>query len=374
MPFICNSQEYCKDCDWDWTFTDDSNWMWKKSGGEIGTMYYFLGQSHVNNVPDLDDIAESNDYLPKHGWALLYKDFGCESGVKFPYFILYNKYTGIMRIFTFLYNQAIHESANGGIITVRFKDDSKKTSILTHTNKISYATSRYHPLDNSINDIGSVFLDGDGSGDDTFVTGYWCVADFATAFDHMTPREIGDGINPGDFELIFDFDEIKESTIVLEGKKLPSESTLRKIFDDEKQELLSYESTTNTNLGNYKISQQTKTNLTDISKDTDNEFISFLFGVSKYAPVVGKYLETAAGIFDFFAGKANSTTQKVEIMPTISKGHLELQGSIINKASLGNIALELPGTPHYQENQTPYYDCPLGVVGLEEEPILRLKR
>jgi hypothetical protein len=406
------AQDYCNAWDWIWTEVTDQNWMWKKAGGGTGTMYYFLSTSNINNISALDNISESEDYLEKNGWELLYMDFGCSpfgnSGVKFPYFILYNKYTGLLRVFTYLYNQEFHEAANGGIITLKFKDDSKITSLLTHTNKVSRGTSVYY-TDSSPNDIGTAFLDGDGDGEDTFVTGYWCVAEFVMAFDHSTPIKISDDVAPGDYELYFNFDEIKESTVTLDGsfefttqtysgnidegdivpesdpetgetikkylegaskvtKNLPSKSDLTKFFDSEKNE---YNYNNSQTVGNLKFSQSYKFTMEELSED-DNEFLNFLLGVSKYSPVVGKYIGAAASALDLFTGKANSTPQKVEIMPTISKGNLKLSGTIKNRAPLGNITLELPGTPHLQDEQTPYYDCPLGIVGLEEEPSVEL--
>lgn len=427
MSFIATAfsqEDYCKECEWNHLIEDDSNWKWLKSGGGIGTMYYFLGQSHINTIPDLDDIAEHQDYTSQNGWHLLYKDFGCDgdiAGVRFPYFLLYNKYTGIIRLFTYLPTEEFSGNPNGGIVTLRFTTDSKRTSLLTHTNDLGAATSKYHPLDASINDIGTVFLrNGENGIDDTFVPAHWYVADFQTAFDHKTPREVEPGIvAAGDYEVIFDFDQIEESTFEVEGfvnlitssfsgnmdeseihnyvddpdtpedessikdyltsaskitKRVPGESALRKVFEDQKQELLTYESTHNSNFGNTKISQTTKIKLDELSNDTDNKFTDFLLGVSKYAPIVGKYLETAAGVFDFFSGKANTTPQKVDIMPTITKGNLKLTGKITNRSGMGNVTLELPGTPHLQANQTPYYDCPLGTVGLEEEPSLEFEQ
>jgi len=414
--------QYCYTCDWDWTNTNDQNWKWLKSGGGEGTMYYFLGQSQINNISILDNISESGDYLKKNGWELLYKDFGCSpagnSGVVFPYFMLYNKYTGILRVFTFLYNQEFHESANGGIVTLKFKNGSKITSVLTHTNNYSQATSVYHQSSINVKDIGTVFLDGNKDGEDTFVPGYWCVADFNMAFDHLTPTQIGNGVTAGDYELYFDFDEIKTSTIVLDGafdfvtqtysgnidesdigiakdengvpltdangnpikeylegarkvtKNMPSESDLRKLFKDQKTEFTNENSIT---VGNTKFSNTFKFTMEDLS-ESDNEFTNFLLGVSKYTPVVGKYLDAAISVVDFFSGKASSTPQKVEIMPTISKGNINLSGSITSRGPLGNATLELPGTPHLQNAQTPYYDCPLGVIGLEEEPTIEMTR
>ena len=51
---------------------------------------------------DIDDINMGEDYSPTEGWVLLKKDFGCSGGgIDYPYFILYNKYRGVIRLFMY---------------------------------------------------------------------------------------------------------------------------------------------------------------------------------------------------------------------------------------------------------------------------------
>lgn len=60
------------------------------------------------------------NYEPNNGWTLIQRDFG-EPGrfINHPYFILYNRYTGILRIFV-----AISETVAGynkAVIKLRFR-------------------------------------------------------------------------------------------------------------------------------------------------------------------------------------------------------------------------------------------------------------
>ncbi len=90
------------DPNWDWT-VDNAYWLYWGTGqnsGQAKRLPYFEGNCGIypmltsNNVPD---IAKAN------GWELFARDFGTPTGFPtYPYFILYNKYRGILRVF--LYN------------------------------------------------------------------------------------------------------------------------------------------------------------------------------------------------------------------------------------------------------------------------------
>lgn len=408
---------YCQNCsdtcNWDWTDQSDINWKFVKSGGGEQDMFYFLSATY-KNVPELDKIYENEDYTPENGWVLLHKNFGCEAGINYPYFILYNRYKSKIRLFVYLYDPDFANPNEGGMVTLRWHNDTEKTtSMLTHTNKISKANSYYHKGSYSVyDDIGTVFLEDE---DDSWWPGYFCMADFNVAFDHLTPTEVSATVNPGDYELFFKLRTLEESNIELSGnfdfitqsysgnistgdivddpdsqdpdvkmylnnakkitKSIPSETDLKKIFDDTKQDVITYESNTNTTFGDTKISEKYKVSMENLATGNDGDkFMNFLMGTAKYAPAVSGAIDVALGVFDFFSDKSNKTTiQTVKIYPSISKGNLSMTGKISTGHNGLPITLELPGTPHYDPDQTPYYDCPLGLIGLEETPISNVK-
>ncbi len=83
--------------DFDW---EDPNLNWMPyPTNTINPPWVGLGSLYSNVDPDvLTDIKKSD------GWVLVYNTFNTESAVPNPYFILYNKYRGIMRVFLYLNN------------------------------------------------------------------------------------------------------------------------------------------------------------------------------------------------------------------------------------------------------------------------------
>ncbi|WP_461642624.1 hypothetical protein [Labilibaculum euxinus] len=61
----------------------------------------WIGQGSIADLYSLDVV---NDYKMINGWVLLYNTFSNQgiSALENPYFILYNKYRGIMRIYTYI--------------------------------------------------------------------------------------------------------------------------------------------------------------------------------------------------------------------------------------------------------------------------------
>jgi hypothetical protein len=85
---------------WDWESTDCKNWFYNANGIEL-LPHPFCSTSQSGRVKQISDLG---DYKKENGWVLIKREFGCyaalnNTGKKFPYFILYNKYAGLLRMF-----------------------------------------------------------------------------------------------------------------------------------------------------------------------------------------------------------------------------------------------------------------------------------
>lgn len=389
---------------------DTDNWNWWSNNSQDNWTFVSADQGPVNwmgsiwtgpsrNLLSINRILMSEDYTPRNGWVLIYKDFGCSGGINNPYFILYNKYRGKLRLFMLLYKQNF---GNGGIATLRWANGNKTTALLTHGSGISRANLNYHKGNPISTDVFTSTTDKISN---SFYSDKWFVADFDVAFDHLTPT------TASDYQLSIDVSAIESSTVEMSGnlewitepyspnisstniktgtqngnpfkeyltnarkitKNIPSESDLRKIFGDQKNTLLDYQVNTSASFGNTKISERYQFIMEQLAEGDD--FTNFLTGISRYAPVVGKYLDVAIGAFDFFSSKPNAGPQQVVVMPTITHGTISLTGTIRTEKPVEPIVIGLPGTNQTNAAYKPYYNCPLGVVGLEKEPQLSIRK
>jgi len=161
---------------WDWR---QPTWFGYRPGTpmpvyfQIGSPFYDLQNP---NVFDLSSLATKN-YDPKNGWELIKKDFGTSSApVPIPYFMLYNKYTGLVRLFALITSN--YQNTKSAMLTLRFKPSSAKTA-----GTLSQLADKSFPLNNFKGSakisIPNQYLNG-GQGSNNF---FWLYGDFNTLYD-----------------------------------------------------------------------------------------------------------------------------------------------------------------------------------------------
>jgi hypothetical protein len=403
------SQSQCTQCNWDWTnwsYTPgNSNWDFISAGGN-GVQDPGTGSPWAGSVPAINTIYNYNDYTIANGWVLLYKDFGCYAGTNYPYFILYNKYTGKMRLFLYLYMGFDQNPLNKALVKLKWNDPTLSTSLLSLSNANYYANSNYHATSYISDDVGTYVLN---NADQNLIKNNFFVADFNMAFDPQTPRLTN-------YQLNFDIETLTKYDITLAGTfdwttrsiganeslgdqntstdnsktppitttdyiyntvktipkvtaSLPSASDLEKVFVNQNTQLATFQSNSSLTIDNIKIVSDFKQSMTDLSNSTNNDFESFMKTSSNVLPVVGKYLTTALSVYDYFSGKAVSSPTQVSIMPTVTHGTINLSGSMSAQTAISSIIFDIPGSAHNpQSNKTPLWDCPLGVISLQDDP------
>ncbi|NMO15324.1 hypothetical protein HPC49_20470 [Pyxidicoccus fallax] len=126
----------------------DPNWDWTVSGAGH-TLYYTdatgIVRSTVRQVPFYTGGHPLNtlekDMYPEDGWVLVYRDFGTPtSAPDLPFFALYNKYRGILRVMVFNTRELQFSRFN---LELAFKSQTATGALLTFSEPTRAFTSDY---------------------------------------------------------------------------------------------------------------------------------------------------------------------------------------------------------------------------------------
>lgn len=115
----CPAQSYNPNFDWTVDYFDfwlnGSNWG---VGGYKNKKAPWIDWQNNTNLSTFQYNGD-REYKPEYGWVLVKYDFGKDGArISHPYLILYNKFKGIMRIFTAITEVAgVHNSA---VFTLKF--------------------------------------------------------------------------------------------------------------------------------------------------------------------------------------------------------------------------------------------------------------
>ncbi|MFL6261187.1 MAG: hypothetical protein ACJ76Y_15920 [Thermoanaerobaculia bacterium] len=347
----------------------DPSWDWT-----INTTYplYVSGLSSSVNVllpyyaatgPAAGDlnIAGDRDIYPSQGWVLVVRDFGSSTApTSLPYFILYNRYRGILRLF---YWSTLPSSFDHAAASLHFQQTTAaKTAALMSLSDSSHMTAGdYNPSRAEIV-IGKIAWQ------------QWSYLDFDLA-----------GYDPNlasktDPTLVFDLTGVNTSNLVVNGtidlnqilevNQPNSSNGFQNIVNGAvslftkpaaRYKQIADAQTAFTNLGKDKLGTWWGQYLNDIG--TTLSGAAWLRGLG---PVIG-VLES------IFGGGSSSPSQP---KPLIFHGTVSLQGTITSQSVLYTIVLRAPGAIHADptndaiSNVLPLYDHPLGVFNLLNPPIL----
>jgi len=96
--------------------------------------------------------ATDKDFWPEDGWELLAKDFGLPGGIsqatENPFYALYNKYTGKLRVFFLATEKPSDKKANIAAIRIIFSYGTRKTALFQNLNPISIPLISFSPTYN----------------------------------------------------------------------------------------------------------------------------------------------------------------------------------------------------------------------------------
>ncbi len=194
-------------------FRYPNNWNWTTSGnnyklylydnmndvvGNVDTriiyaeLPYFCTQQQGQFGCENDNLYQyhllgnnNQDIYPIDGWELIGKNFGTPNtsnnsnngkGVQNPFFVLYNKYNGKLKIYSAVIGS---HTANKALIIFQFDEQNLKSALLAHAKPIAQPLQTFEPL-NKFQTLNAYEL---RNHTDDY---YWLVSEIQTAYDPCT--------------------------------------------------------------------------------------------------------------------------------------------------------------------------------------------
>jgi hypothetical protein len=365
---------------WDWRQT---LWEWyfpnQATGQTVSTMLenpYWATPNMINaNIIDLANTLNKN-YDPVDGWELLQRQMGSpgvySNGKLNPFVLLYNKYTGTIRVFINITNSSRAKTA---LVKLRFQNGSPQTALLSSNTAVA----------ESIRDYGlnkELMMPNDYSNAGNNNGTYWVFADFQVAYDPCTcsvPATIFIAAYLTDkMDIIA---SIKNTTIseniVSDGStnnNLNFKSAISLVAGAGESAKSYYESADKFVDEVAKFNQsgvyKTITNKGVIDKVKLDNTLARITPALSAVPYVGAFVGAASFIYSFFKGNSNEST--VAAFPNLD---LTLSGTISSTNKYGDIFLNVPGGDHagQSSNFNPNYDNILGVISLVKNPSVEYK-
>lgn len=381
---------------WNWMTEDFTAYYLPISGGTNGVPQTLRNPFHelITN-PNTFQFADQieKEYHPDNGWELLGRNFGSPSqGVQNPFFILYNRFTGIIRIFVNIKNTG-NFAVNAATINFYFPTGTSRSAIFNQLGELTNAVNNFEPKAHS-NKINQYV--NSGVSDNYF----WLYSDVLSLYDPCTCGLVSD--------LKIQVKLLSESTITLNinstettlVNNTPGNSTLNNesIFNEIKQ-WLDFGNTlvedaagsftsanaafaTGQRLQNqanqFVLSNESlfgKSNATAIARDLSK----ILFEV----PRVNQWFKLASTLITvvektadgFEALTADEKLNKLKnTTTTVKNTSIKATGTLNQSILQFDATIALPGSiqTNLADFRSPVYDNILGVFNLLEQPIVKI--
>ncbi|OJJ23397.1 hypothetical protein BKI52_03285 [marine bacterium AO1-C] len=366
----------CSSKDWNWETSTTSNehcatWTARASTGAI-----FMGNPWENASGTISNIANKKDYQHSKGWELIRRDFGCARPTDYPWFILYNKYNGLMRVYVYL---GVAENTFSRIVGVlEHASGQKNSSIVAHSKSQARSADAY--LNESIGDEEIILHEAGALGPLN-----WGVMQYRPTLD---PHITNSAYQNTEFSVkIYGYNE---SNVNLNGESITqaysiagnrgdintsSSGSAINTFTAKSQKVLKYVGSIDKyreELNKDAVKHRDKTDnqfvkkvLSDVVDITDSKskFSKTLGTISSVAKAAGGIIGVIGSIVDFFTDAAPTPP-----VPTIS--NYNFTGSITTSHALSTFQVKHPGSIQTNDNNQPYYNYPLGVCNLKNTPRL----
>ncbi len=347
---------------------------------------FFKTTSNVNdNVKFLWDETENlaSDYQPENGWNLVHYDFGDSFRPildlpSYPYLILYNKYTAVLRIFCF-----VRDFSNSNGATIALQHARGQSAIYAS----AYATkAALNDFDNDVVlQLPNDYLNAPNNSDDN----WWLHADFPLMYDPCgknTVQSFRFGVAASVVQ------NIKWTTVgTQQNEESVAESNgTQNTGDGSKTAMSSVNKSLKTGVKLYGSIDKLKKQYNEskefgkfiqdrkvykqISKSFEDGALKAVGKVGgtvvKAIPIVGQafsLLDTFIGIFDSSedGGKASAT------VPSKYFVNLTSTGEILTNFGLSKKDIKVPGSKESTTTDiTPFYNEPVGVFNVLEAPVV----
>jgi hypothetical protein len=343
----CTERTYDPSTTWDWRSTTYTVNVRDQNNAPIQltieSPWYALSSNNSNVNPFR--LENPKDYEPSDGWVLIQRDFGTSANpINHPYFVLYNKYSGLLRIFVAI--TKVIGTHTAGVITLTYQDGSYRSAVLENHTTLPGRNA----LNEFNNDVEPVRFPNSYS----FDIPYWMHADFVTNYDPCTCNELSQLVF--DVKLLttanlsFTANGTAQTHIDASGK---SGSGARESYAKIGQGIV--------DAGNsfHKSTQSALDNLKSIFPSIDyaeNPVYNVL-------PGIGAAVGVANYLYTLFGGSSAPKATVFDI-------NLKANGDITESDSYKNVIFETPGSDNLTLIPPTQltYNNPLGVFTLLETP------
>lgn len=335
---------------WDWIANNTYTLYFEQDGLTVTTRLPWYRTE--GPVPD---HVGANDVKPEDGWELLYRDFGVPGdGTSIPRFALYNKYTGLVRVF--FYNRRYDKPFTSAFVEVSLSTygsaDNAKPASLAY-----YETSPTEYLD-AYNESTAMTAATE------LVYREWGYFEFyATSFDP--------NVGQSQFEdAVFHFDMIgvDETQLTIDG-----DLSLDAVFTEGSNNLFNVVGNTLGGLDGTKAANvlRSYTDSTDHANKKDQQNSSFgqelidlaASSLESYLPGIGQF---AGFVGDFIGGTSSPRLKGFN-------GQIELTGEATTAyGGVNEFFIRVPGAPRTVDIGVPVIDEPIGVYSLDTKPVLNV--
>ncbi len=343
----------------------------------------------------MSKLYKIKDMKPEDGWELLTQEFGYDDNgnkkrdpIKYPFLVLYNRYTGLMRMFT-AFKQTDLQGFGG------FNSANIKLEMGT------FRTSLFLPLNVSVLDYdGSANVISAQSAITPFNDFSWFYGDFQTNFDPCTCNQVSEvqvsinlvitslitlnGVINGTITSVNNgntTDDNKKwsfSTDNLKNAFEKGKQTYESIDAFKKQELEKIEGTDQKTRSSIPAQLLSILNLQLINQKNDKkgkvDLLTQAFRSSKFltaglkaAPYIGAAISAVEALV---AGGNSGGPQQVEIMPMAINADIKMSGAITSESNGPQHIFATPGSQNAAQDpeRAVYYNEVLGVLNILEKP------
>jgi hypothetical protein len=381
---------------WNWELDNPldpnycSNWYARTTSTGLLTR---MGSPFVNpGSGKLKVIADNKDFTKAKGWELLQRKFGCQSDISNPYFILYNRISGMLRVFVYISNT----SSNYQQVLMTIKSvNTVRPATLSNAKTPLNAPDKY--LNNQIGNTNDDVLI---SINESVGNNNWSVGEIDLMFDHNIENSI---YANGSLEITVygvtsnmlsadlqgtsisstNPEEIKDG--VIKAKNIPSGGNNFSFNADGLQLQKHVKSITDfiNDINKYSTNVATKLETSNdnvikaigegarkVSNATSSSttFNKIFSSAADLLGLAGTVLNFAGNLFGIMQGGSSTPAPS----PTYTSYNLYLKGTITATLVVSKFIIKIPGTSAVatNANNATYYNIPLGIFNLKSTPVI----
>lgn len=390
-PYLCTTYGDANGVsNWDWEVDQavDYNkhcltWQARTQQGNALTV---MGSPFTNPATNtMYQIAINKDYTRAKGWELVTRDFGCDGTAAYPYFVLYNKYTTLLRVF--VYQPAPQAQYSQVVVAVQPTATIYYPATTSLADELTTAPDKYL-TESAAGTFGKKIV----SVTEPAGSGGWYVAQFNMGFDpnisdpkyrdaalqftiygdansDITADIKGSSIS-GD--KIYDFNYVPTNESDANGKTFAAQGEkflkFSRTINEARESAYKAADNIVNSLANTPYDNSVKGrvkafawNVREVT-NSDYGFGKVLSNVADVLGIGGSVLKLIGGVVGFFSGSSTSVT------PTYTSYNLTLKGTITCRKVLKAFVMRIPGTLQTTPTGATYYRCPMGIFNLKNTP------